>query len=314
MRACILGGGPSGIFASEYLSKHGIAVELFEKSDKLLGNYKYARDGVDLLKNLNATVHLNADENSVDDTKCDFYIIATGGKQKELSIEGKENALMAMDVIKKYYNDNSSIGDKRIDRLLNNDNSKVCIIGMGNVALDLAYYLKDKVRSITILSRSDLSKATFDNHVMREIINSNVFEINIAYDFEDVNDKKLQKRCEMLKNANSKIKKLVTFLQKLLFGISKPQLNLIFNTSPQNIKKYGDQVEIRYFVHDKLRKSVFDAAISSIGFVPNFPIIKTTKPVYYTGWCVSPRGNIGNALVDAKNIVDNIIENCSFII
>ncbi|ELA41929.1 uncharacterized protein VICG_01113 [Vittaforma corneae ATCC 50505] len=313
MRACVLGGGPSGIFVSEYLNNRGIAVELFEKSNTLLGNYKYARNKIDLLKNLNATVHLNSDENAIDDSKCDIYVIATGGKQKELDIEGSKYTLKAMDVIKNYYNDDA-INDKRIKSLLNNNDSNVCIIGMGNVALDLAYYLKDKVSSITILSRGDLSKATFDNHVMREIINSNIFEINIIGNFEKAGDRKTQKRCEMLRNTDSKIRKLVAFLQRMFFGVSNPQLNLIFNTYPQSIKKNGDQVEVCYSVNNELKKSVFDAAISSIGFIPNLPIIKTAKPMYYTGWCVNSKGNIGDAMVNARTTVDNIIKANSVIV
>lgn len=319
MRACVLGGGPSGIFVSRYLQNRGIEVDLLEKSSTLLGNYKYARSKIDLIKDLKANVQVNSDENSIDDTKYNFYVVSSGGKPKELEISGKEHVLNAMDVIINYHAQ-SDIGrgetcsdahsrNEKIDELLKNQHQKICIVGMGNVALDLAYYLKDNAKSITIINRSGIEKAPFDNYVMREVIGSfypTIVSEN-TMDLSNISDRKTRRRVEMIQHENSLFAKLLKYIKSLISIKPLPRLNLVFNSYPQKILQRGKRIEMNYFVENTLKTDVFDAVISSIGFVPNDVKIKTSKPVYYSGWCVRPRGNIGDAMIDANNTVNHIL-------
>lgn len=340
MKACVIGGGPSGLYISDYLTKYGFNIELFEKSNSLLGNYKYARDKIDAIEkisqNPNITVHLNSDETTVDDSSCDFYILATGAIQKELDIKGKQHLTKAIDMIKDYYE------NKRL-----NVKGDICIIGMGNVALDLVYYLKDCVRSITVLSRGSLEDAAFDNHVMRGIIDSDYFEINTVnsrLQGEDIVDRKTQRRFEMFKDGSSTVKPfkenkmgviLSLFIDKLknLFSLERiipqksllkntcdqksllknnncrPSLNLIFKATPSSIIKENDgSLRLNYLSNNKIKTDLFDTIISSVGFQSYLPNISTCKKVYSVGWCSNPRGNIGDSKLEARDKAKEIAE------
>lgn len=318
MKACVIGGGPSGLYISDYLSKYGFDIELFEKSNSLLGNYKYARDKIDAIEkislNPNIKIHMNSDESAVDDSSCDFYVLATGATQKELEIDGKQYLTKAIDVIKKYYYDGTTG--------LKND---VCIIGMGNVALDLVHYLKDSVRSITVLSRSGMEDAAFDNHAMRGIVDSDYFDVNLVN--ADLNrfdeSRKAKRRYEIFKdqktaetkfslknfvgcfNRNRKTSEMLSLLMKFV-GCFKPSLNLIFKATPSSVLKEGSSLRLNYLSNGKLKSDLFDSVISSVGFVSNIPNISTSKKVYQVGWCSNPKGNIGDSKIDARYKAEEI--------
>lgn len=306
MRACVIGGGPSGLFISKYLRQEGVSVDLFEKSDKLLGNYNYARDKKEINKDFGMKVHFGADEKSIDDKKCDFYVLATGAKQKELNIEGREHLIQAMQVIEEWYNRKADENGKTFRE----KDIKVCILGMGNVALDVAYYLSGQKRSITVLSRSKLKEAAFDNHVMRDLLKSNRFEVKVCDDFEPVEDRKALRRYEMLR------KQEIGVLSRIESGVSrminifkkKPNLNLVFEAEASKLQKKTNGIEVVYKRKNSLHKEVFDCVISSIGFIPNIPEIKTTKPVYRIGWSRHPRGNVWDAQLEAKNKAKEILK------
>jgi len=310
MKACVVGGGPSGIFLSRYLNDHGVSVNLFEKTGSLLGNYKYAKSKTDLTRNLVANVMLNSDEKTINDAKCDFYVVATGGKAKELDIDGKEHIIGAMDVISNYYDPAGSVTDtskyEKAKQLLNCSNQDLCIIGIGNVALDLAYYLRKKAKSITILARGGLSNAPFDNYVMRDIVRD--FNISIVDDnMADPSDRKTTRRFKLLQQKDSVVTRMIERIRTWIYRNPKPQLNLLFNASPYRVNPKQSQLEVAYLLGNAPKTGIFDAVISSIGFIPNPVEIKTSKPVYYSGWCVRPRGNIGDAMIDAKNTVAAIM-------
>ncbi|KAM0680712.1 hypothetical protein GINT2_000983 [Glugoides intestinalis] len=306
MRACVIGGGPSGLFISKYLRQEGVLVDLFEKSNKLMGNYNYARDRKEINTDFGVEVHLGVGEKSIDDKKCDFYILATGARQKELNIEGKEHLIQAMQVIDEWY---KKKGDENGNKFRSKDR-KVCILGMGNVALDLVHYLSGRERSITVLSRSKLKEAAFDNHVMRDLLKTKRVEVKACDDFEPVQDRKASRRYEMFQREK---KGILARIKSALSGITevikrKPNLDLIFEAEATKLEKKENGIEVIYKRKNKLHKDVFDCVISSIGFIPNIPEIKTTKPIYRIGWCEHPRGNIWDAQVEAKSKAKEIIK------
>lgn len=463
MRACVVGGGPAGIFISKNLSEKGIEVDLIERENRLMGNYNYARDKIDIIKNIQNNekikVYLNSDHHNIKDDKYDFFVFATGGIQRPLEIKGKENAYDAIDIIKnicshiytekqlpmsfaddiegnrvisndrihtsenkvspteqsKMINQNKSnkilswIGDN-VDldkenlysfsnnvikslkiissKLMNKNheslkifyeilglrkdsqinflktiynsilnlifglnssvptlnslkNKKIVIIGMGNVCLDLISYLDGIVKEITILCRSSLLKASFDNYVFREIVNSRGYDIKIESKLEEPANRTERRRLELVKTIESKdhskinslvqeeypadevkynrniktvISKIGNSLQKIFIrarnSISKsgsprprPRLNLIFDANPVELSKDT----ILYTVNNKLRKECFDFAVNSTGFIPNKIDFKTDKPVYHLGWCEKARGNIGDSAIDARNLTEKIL-------
>ena len=118
MRACVVGGGPAGIFISKYLADKGIEINLLEKENKLLGNYNYAKQKTDILKNLRNNekikVYLNTDHRRIKDEDYDFYVLATGGVQRELDIKGKENLYNSMSLIRGIYNSNEDINNTNL--------------------------------------------------------------------------------------------------------------------------------------------------------------------------------------------------------
>jgi thioredoxin reductase len=461
MRACVVGGGPAGIFISKNLSEKGIEVDLIERENRLMGNYNYARDKIDIIKNIQNNekikVYLNSDHHNIEDDKYDFYVFATGGIQRPLEIKGKKNAHDAIDIIKNIcshiyiekqlpmkFNDdmveNTVIGNDRIrtsenkvslteqskminqnksnkllswigdnidldkensynfsnnvikslkiisSKLMNknhenlkifneilglrNDsqinflktiynsilnlvfgfnssvptlnslkNKKIVIIGMGNVCLDLISYLDGIVKEITVLCRSSLLKASFDNYVFREIVNSRDYDIKIESKLEEPVNRTEMKRLELVKTIESKnhskinspeqeeyssdeVKynrnistlnsKIGNSPQKIFIrvrnpvsksGNPRPRLNLIFDANPVELSKDT----ILYTVNNKLRKECFDFAVNSTGFIPNKIDFKTEKPVYHLGWCEKAKGNIGDSAIDARNLTDKIL-------
>lgn len=295
--ACILGGGPSGIFTAKLLSSRGIGVNLFEIGSRLLGNYFYARNQSDILSGLQATVHLN--NKTLNDKQCDFYVVATGGKPRELEIEGHQHAIQAMDLIRRG-------GDHPIGQ-------KLCIIGMGNVALDVLYCLKKNGGSVTVLGRNGVDESKFDNHVFRESVEDSVGIMkveNISNNRQNIDNdsRKIRRKYDLLKQASSPIGSWIRHLKGRLFGAGKPAVRFIFEATPRSIKPVDGQLEVAYLVNSELKRESFDKVISSVGFIPNPAIVKTSKPVYHTGWCVKSQGNIGDAMLAAKATVEKIMK------
>lgn len=176
MKGCVIGAGPSGIYTAAYLASSGIDVTLYERSNEILGNYKYAITKSNnlhkMIENNDIKLRLNTDHTKIKD-KYDFYVVATGGITRELNIKGSDKCINGMDLIEKYYKDGLSyLGDR------------VCIVGMGNVALDIARYIVNKCKEVVILSRGSSSEAKFDNYLLREIIDTNIYNISTNAEFD----------------------------------------------------------------------------------------------------------------------------------
>lgn len=357
-KACVIGAGPSGLYVSKLLADSGAKVTVFEKSFDILGNYKYAKENVQssvgkILYDPRIKFNLCSNESNIGDI-FDFYVCATGGISKELDIKGKEHTIQAMDLIKNHFSnkittDRENSAPKNVDsssinrRNVMNLGEKVCIIGMGNVAMDLIDYIFEEssaTKELTVFSRSELKDAAFDNHKLRGIVESDNWNIRMNDLKLDQNepsivkdDRKTVRRYKMLQNSASfnhsnTLKGIIESVFNILpYGSAcnavfnkvkgmvknltnkKPKLNLIFNSRTCQIDKCKNGLRLATTVNNTPKEEYFDSIISSIGFISSIPKIKTDKPIFYAGWCSGiPRGNIEDAKVEAEMLVDQISE------
>lgn len=321
MRGCVIGAGPSGLYTAKYLANQGIPITIYEKSNEILGNYKYAitkGNGLnEIASNKNIELKLNADSSQIDDREYDFYVVATGGVPRRLNIEGEEACIGGLEVVQMYYKNNlPDLGDR------------VCIIGMGNVAFDIIRYIYGKCKDITVLSNRNYLESPFDNHILREIVDDDRWSINetnnlaenqnevsllprqkdkriesIPSDVQNITGRKSLRRMQIFQDIiRNQVKNMKSY-----FSNTKTTVSLLFNTSLEKIIKNNSKVKIAYRNGDKLNEELFDNVVISIGFVPNPAFISTNKPIFYTGWCVNPRGNINDAQHDAKICAEDII-------
>lgn len=361
MRGCVIGAGPSGLYTAKYLAGKGIPITIYEKSNEILGNYKYAitkgSSLNDIVSSRNIELNLNGDSSQIDDRKYNFYVVATGAVPKRLNIEGEEACIGGLEIVQRHYkNDIPDLGDR------------VCIIGMGNVAFDIIRYIRGKCKDVTVLSNRNYLESPFDNHILKDIVDDGRWDINTNAEVGNANsagdhrvgffDRLLTERSDTnerrsdmnllsnpkdestgtnnlsgggtqemstLNNTSESIRSTASrrssrrmqIFQNIIhnqvkniksyFSDAKTTVTLLFNTGLERIGRKGNKIEVSYRSGNKLNRELFDNVIVSIGFIPNPAPISTNKPVFYTGWCVDPRGNINDAQHDARICAENII-------
>ena len=291
MKGCVIGAGPSGLYVSKYLSNNGIPVTIYEKSCVPLGNYAYAISKTanfnEILERANVELKLGKDHTVVDDSQCDIYVVATGGLPRSLDIKGKELFIPATKLIKNIQN--MQIG------------KRVLIYGLGNVTLDLLWHIYGKCRDVTILSQRSVENIAFDTHSLRKLLEEKAWKIYSEEVPKLKTGRRSTRRAELLQNN-------ITSLEKYKVNENDEDVvKLLFNKEIIEANKREDKIEVLFKDTSGVHKEVFDTAVSSVGFIPNKIEIKTSKPVYYSGWCVNPKGNIGDAQANAKRCVEDIL-------
>ena len=153
-KVLVAGGGPGGMEAARVASIKGHKVTLWEKADTLGGSLKVAvvapfKEEIGCLtdylvrqmelKNINVKLNQEATAEKVLNEKPDCVIVAVGTKQNVLQIPGIDNAnvIFAIDLLA----GKSKTGEN------------VAVIGGGLIGLDVAEYLDQKGKNVTLLTR-----------------------------------------------------------------------------------------------------------------------------------------------------------------
>jgi NADPH-dependent 2,4-dienoyl-CoA reductase/sulfur reductase-like enzyme len=176
----IAGGGPAGMEAAIVVAKRGYEVHLYEKTDKLGGQFELAAVPPNKgefatftawqktqLKKLNVNVYLNTELTTeiVDSEKPDVVIIATGGRPAIPNIPGvdKPNVVTAHNVLK-----------GKVDV-----GHKVIVIGGGMVGSETADHLANHGKEVTILEQlPEIAKDEQDS--VRYFLLKDLKENNVA--------------------------------------------------------------------------------------------------------------------------------------
>ena len=141
-KAAVIGGGPAGISAAVYLRRNGVAVTVFEKSDRPMGivehiipefriSHEMIKKDIELSLKTGVEYVFNCD-GKYDILKLkdefDFIILATGAWEKGLNsvTKGKEKVLDSLEFLKK----------SKVSRNTLEIGKRVAVIGGGDVAMD----------------------------------------------------------------------------------------------------------------------------------------------------------------------------------
>jgi len=151
----VIGAGPAGMSAAMTLSKRGHKVTLFEKKQRLGGNFITAPRAIGKesmqrplesmiakCKRLVKDIRLDCDIENEDLSGYDYFIVASGSHQHRLEIEGIEDRYVVTSL--EYFYDKKEIKGKR-----------VLILGAGMVGMEAAENLINRGYDVTITKRGE---------------------------------------------------------------------------------------------------------------------------------------------------------------
>ena len=172
-KTAVIGGGPSGLAAAFHLARRGIAVDLFEKEDKLGGMPWFGIPDYRLDKNLyfkeiervlktfpNIQVFLNHEITQKDiesfQKKYDAVFIGAG-KQQAVEFPDKK-VIKGFEFLKNYHKGTAHFPQ----------NGTYLVLGGGNTAMDIAGYLLRNGNQVRIIVRGNKLRA-FEKEVSEVI-------------------------------------------------------------------------------------------------------------------------------------------------
>jgi 2,4-dienoyl-CoA reductase-like NADH-dependent reductase (Old Yellow Enzyme family)/thioredoxin reductase len=161
-RVMVIGGGPAGMEAARTLAERGHETSLYEKSDRLGGQWKlvsnYLPEENSLINYLahgmhqaGVKVHLNqeVDASLVEAIKPDVILAATGSNPAPLDVPGAsgKNVVQAVDVLA----GKAVVGER------------VVVVGGRLVGLTTALYLAERGKKVSVVTRSQIARGLQHN-------------------------------------------------------------------------------------------------------------------------------------------------------
>ncbi|KAG0420630.1 NADPH:adrenodoxin oxidoreductase, mitochondrial [Dictyocoela roeselum] len=295
MKICIVGAGPSGIYLGKYLSSRNCMVDIFEKESQPFGLKRTSfspeiKRNLNLKPNENMRIFYNSEMNpEILKTKnCDCYVLAIGGVERRLHIPGAEFIIPSSKIVTDY-------------KPMNGD---ICIIGMGNVAMDIIRNITG-YKSIHVINRNNVFNSTFSNSELAKVAKMGINVYTSLIDkifsfFRFFIPRKYRRRYELLNDGtgSDRLNKGVknnADAKKYQGGV-----NLYFSTYPITIKM-NNQGKLRLKTN-KFEKD-FDHIISAIGYEkPDMSQYKSfNKPLFLVGWAKLGCGNLTDIYFDSIN-------------
>lgn len=170
-KVAVVGGGVAGMTAALAAANHGHSVTLYEASKNLGGQirltdevpfkkdlkayHEYLARQVRKHPNIDLKMEVRATPDMISESNVDTAIIAIGAKQRPSDIPGSRHAIPAMGAFhhpERYGNE-------------------VVIIGGGHVGVEIAIYLSDGRRKITVVEQSEYMLPTAELSVRVSLLN-----------------------------------------------------------------------------------------------------------------------------------------------
>jgi 2-enoate reductase len=191
---CIIGAGVAGMETARIAALRGHTVDLFEKND-YLGGALYAASVPEFkdadrrlirwyakqLKDTGVNLHVNTEVSAETILSMDYdtVVVANGAKPKIPNVPGKEKAMTAVDVL---------LGKKT-------PGNNVAVIGGGQVGCELAVWLKERGKNITLIEALDdlmiggVEELCIANRTMLiDMVNYNKIDVKLHTFLKSIND------------------------------------------------------------------------------------------------------------------------------
>ncbi len=199
----VIGAGPAGLYAAQYLARQGVQVVLFNRDIKPGGLAEYGifpdkrkmREGLQAqfrrileLPNIRYLGNLTIGQSG--DLKLDqlrqagfqAFMVTTGAQQNNwLGLPGEDlqGVYQANDIVF-HYNRMPEKSDQVFDL-----GKKIVVIGVGNVMLDILHYLKEmgEAREVVAFARRGPTEVRFDRQTLAPVVEClNLTQIRAAVD------------------------------------------------------------------------------------------------------------------------------------
>ncbi|HPC38663.1 MAG TPA: putative selenate reductase subunit YgfK [Exilispira sp.] len=301
IKVAIVGAGPAGLSAANFLARTGFDVTIFEKENKIGGivfttipNFRIKKSEIDkdiqLLKIFDVKFENKYIEkvSSLKEQGFSYIIVATGAdKSKELNLEYKEGEILDSIEFLRLFNEKKKI----------NIGKEVVVIGGGNSAMDAARAAKRVrgVKNVTIVYRRTENELPADREEYE-----NAIEDGISFRMlrQPISFKNNTLTCEIMqlseKGNDGRRKSIPTGKYEILKADSI-------------IVAIGEEIDSNWFNENGLNYNRSDKTVNAIDKEKKI-IFKEDESIYIIGDSVNGPASVVEAIADARFAVNKILE------